>query len=288
MLRMISDLDDKTFTKFLKNSFSNKSKRFLVQIKREAVSKGIDLNIAAIKAALIEFILNMDITKNEFLNLFLENKHMDADSFDRLLTEMIYGLKALNASGQKVKKNELQKKEHFENIRRNIEGTLIHFDRTFESIEPFKQIRSQLDNLIIYNLTLEKKFELKSKVTVNNIVRMLNKLAKDKRISEDFKVRKTQFIWIYRAFYFSEHTNFLSDHLNTKLNFSKYNELADWLLQLKTYYIRYNGNDNKELLDWVIDHITIKGKEFERSSINYESLKRNLRNRKDLVSKFIF
>lgn len=161
-----------------------------------------------------------------------------------------------------------------------IQNVLLNRGNSFKSTEFSEKVDQQLSYLIDCNKTPLRVLQPNQIATNFFLQDMLDKLAIKGYISKKFKNEQAQTNWIHKAFNVEFHYTNQHEKDILKIDWNNLNSLADWLLFLKKSCIVYNHKNNKQLLDWVLEHVVYKGKNFSKGSTNYESLIRSIKIRK--------
>lgn len=280
-LKIINEISDETFNDFLKR-FSFRTKRFMAQVRKELKEKDIVLTTSALKNSFIQ-IGDIENTDDPMLVFLKENEDKFNQEIHRFFNEMPSHFYHLNALVQTTLKNKAAKKEYFENLYEKLERNLIESGFTFFSTEYTQQFQKQLLELRQSNLTPEKVLQPNDLASIIFLQDMVNKLANVDYISKEFKKEETQTYWLHRAFNVHFYFECQLENFQLKINWNNLNNLADWLLFLKKSCIVYDYKDNKQLLDWVIEHVSYKGQEFSKGAKNYKSLVRAIKFRKKYI-----
>lgn len=291
ILRMISDLDDKTVTKFLKKSLSYKSKRFLTEVRSNFKQIGMELTTKLVIEMFNEYLRDVDSEDSQLLKLVSDASSSDDNEvkakdakLSLFVADMVNGLHNLYSKHNQFKLTKNEKKVDFLKHHNTIESALISLGFSFQDSEKLKRIDQQLKGLISQNAERLNTLQPKDGVYIESFKDMLTLLSERKFIPEGFNKDDVKLKWINKSIDF----NFSYDHnqedSTLKINWTSFVHLADWLLFLKEYYINYTFQDNTELLEWVINNISYKDESFIRSGKNYSNLKRKLRERKIYVS----
>ncbi|MFN6014293.1 MAG: hypothetical protein ACK47F_06365 [Flavobacteriales bacterium] len=280
-LKLINDISDETFNRFLKE-LSFPTKLFIVKVREVFLEQGIVLTTKSLKESIVSFFTTGEVeSKSDPLLQYLsENEDKHVKELIRFIAEMQSYFFRLNSVTQKVIKNKSNKEEIFSTLYDTIEDTLIQLGYTYRTTEFSQQVEQQLSDLIYMNFVPERKLEPNQIATKYFLQDMLNKLANEGFISEEFKNEQTQFRWIHGAFYIDIHNINQLEKESLKIDWNHLTDLADWLLYLKDSCVKYPYEDNKRLLEWVIQYVTVKKQEFSKGTTSYTSLRRTLRERR--------
>ncbi len=277
-LKLINEISDETFNRFLKE-FSFPSKRFMVKVRKELKAKGVLITTKELKKSFISF-EDLENSSDSLLVYLRENQGRFGGEIHRFFYEMQLHFFYLNALAQNVNKSKSFKKKYFRALYELLQSILINGGFTFRSNEYVIKVEKQLLELIQSNLTPERVLQPNEIATTFFFQNMLNKLADKGYISKEFKNGQTLTYWLNRAFHLDFYTESQPEYSQLKISWNNLNHLADWLLFLKKFCIEYEHKNNKQLYDWVIEHVSYNGKNFSRGSTNFESLIRAIKIRK--------
>jgi hypothetical protein len=280
-LKMINEISDETFNDFL-SRLSFNSKRFLCKVQAAFKEKGIVLTTKDMKQSFISF-LDYENTK-DFLIVFLkENEDRYSENILSFMKELERIFFYYPAFVQTNIPNKAVRGEMLETYYKTIESALIQLGETYSSTNHTIKVKKQLLSLINANVTPARVLQLKECISVFFVQDMIGKLAQAAYISDEYKNELHQVNWIYRAFNVEFYIDNQQNHFQCKINWNNLNHLSDWLLFLKNSCIVYDYKNNKQLLDWVIEHVTYKKQEFSKGSTTYKSLIRSIKLRKDYI-----
>jgi len=216
-----------------------------------------------------------------------ENEDQFGESIVNWMKELELQFFYYTAFAQTKIQNKAVKRKYFETLHKTIESILIQLGESFRSTDYAQKVEQQLLDLIYSNLTPNGILQPKENISNHFLRDMLGKLAKNGFISSEFKNEQTQINWIHGAFNVDFYTDNQLNNFQLKINWDNLNNLADWLLFLKNSCIVYEHENNKQLLDWVIEHTTYKKQEFSRGSKIYESLIRSIKLRKKFIGNYM-
>jgi hypothetical protein len=222
--------------------------------------------------------------KDTFIQSLFTNSVFSQTDIQGFMNDIGRLFYSLNADAENVLDNKAEKREYFETLYSLIKTYLIRCGYSLESNETVQNFIKQILELIHLNQTPVNVLDTTKIATIHFLQEMLSVLANVNYISKEFKNAETQTRWIRRAFHFDYYVELDLNYFQLKIDWNNLYNLADWLLFLKTKCIVYKHKDNKQLLDWVIAHVTYKQKEFSKGSKHYESLIRSIKYRKDFVN----
>ncbi len=286
-LKHLNDISDETFNGFLKE-LSFPSKRFMVRVRELLSEQGVVLTSKSLKESFVSFlnIGDVDSKSDPLLHYLRENEDKYEKQIIRFVAEMQCYFFRLNSMIHKEINNKEEKEVIFSTLYDTLENTLLQLGYTFRSTEFAQQVEQQLSDLIYLNYVSERKLQPNIISTISFLQDMLKKLAERGSVSKKFQNESTQIRWIHSAFKIDFHNINQLEKEKLKIDWNNLNELANWLLFLKKYCIVYNHDNNKQLYDWVIAHVSYNGQSFSKGATIYRSLKDSMKKRQGTEGKY--
>ena len=293
--KILSEFDEGAFNRDIKDSVSYESKRFLVELRDNFRKENLEFTTEAILTQLIDLAKNEESKRSWFLNSIVNEEnsndseiHSNNEMLGNLIAEVFSVLLRKMAYFNQQKSTKILKRNYYLSLYEGIEYSLIQMGYTFQKTEKLKKLSVQLNQLIVQNTVVEKKLQPKEGITIENMMEMLTKLSKRKIISKEFNKPEIQLKWINKAIDFIHGYDANPQDASLIIDWKSHVHLADWLLFLKENYIDYTFRDNKHLLEWVRINHSYNGEPYLTDNIYYASLKRNLRNRKNYISDYLY
>jgi len=293
--KILSEFNEGAFNLDIKDSVSYESKRFLVELRDNFRKENLEFTTKSILTQLIAFAKNEDSKRSWLLNSIVDEEnlndseiHSNNEILGNLIAEVFSVLLRKMAYFNQQKSTKILKRNYYLSLYEGIEYFLIQTGYTFQKTEKLKKLSVQLNQLIVQNTVIEKKLQPKEGITIDTMMDMLTKLSNRKIISKEFNKPEIQLKWINKAIDFIHGFDANPQDALLIIDWKSHVHLADWLLFLKENYIDYSFSDNKQLLEWVRMNHSYNGETYSTDKIHYASLKRNLRNRKNYISDYMY
>lgn len=293
--KIISELREDTIEEFLQENLSDESKDFILKPKENIGIQEETLTLKSILSEFIELSKNEDSKKSGLLNFIIDEEnsndsdlHENDEKLGNMIAELISGCLKTMANYNQQKSSKVLKKNYFLALYEAIEYFLIQMGYTFQKTDKLKKLSIQLNELIFQNTGDANKLQPREDLKVETVMDMLTKLANRGIISKEFNKAEIQIKWINKAIDFIHCYDVKPKDALVIIDWKSHVHLADWLLFLKENYIDYTSRDNKHLLEWVRINHSYNGEHYLTDNIYYASLKRNLRNRKNYISDYLY